>query len=325
MNKRKVAIIAGGDSSEWTVSLRSAEGLMHFIDDLNYTKYLVVITGQKWEVRLPDGSVFPINKDDFSFEMDFRKITFDFAYITIHGTPGENGLLQGYLSMLNIPFSGCGVLASALTFDKFMCNQFCRGLGIKVADSLLLNRADDVDADAIVSRLGLPCFVKPVDGGSSFGVARVEATTDLEKAVKAAFNEGSKVMVEALLQGTEITCGLYKTKAETVIFPITEVVTSNAFFDYDAKYNGQVDEITPARIPEAVAKKVRQVSSKIYDEVQARGIVRIDYIIDQTGEPYMIEINTTPGMTGTSFIPQQIKAAGLDIAQVMRNLIESHF
>lgn len=322
MKKRTIAIVAGGDSSEWEVSLRSAQGIYSFIPD-SYQKYIVTIVGQKWEVTLSDKTKTTIDKNDFSFIEKGSKITFDFAYITIHGTPGENGILQGYFNLMRIPFSGCDVLASSLSFDKYMCNLFCKGQGVPVAESVLLRKGDALDKEHLLNRVGLPCFVKPNDGGSSFGVTKVKSEDQFLQAITDAFAEGASVMVESLLEGTEVTCGMYMKENTPVVFPITEVVTDNDFFDYNAKYNGEVDEITPARIPLEWANKITQLTQNIYQLIQAKGIIRVDYIIDANGQPYLLEVNTTPGMTATSFIPQQIEAAGLNIQNVMVDIIEA--
>ena len=318
-----VAIVAGGDSSEWQVSLRSAAGLNEFIDSERYQKYLVTIVGTTWQVELPSGEKCPIDKNDFSFVMNGEKVKFDFAYITIHGTPGENGILQGYFDLIGLPYSCCGVLAASLTFDKYTCNQYLKSFGVNVADSVWLHRGDVVDVAKIVEQVGLPCFVKPCDGGSSFGVTKVKTTDELPLAVEKAFAEGNEVMVEALMTGTEVTCGMYRTREKEVVFPITEVVTSNEFFDYDAKYNGQVEEITPARLPDEWTKNIQNQTRKIYSALNAKGIIRVDYIVESSGKINLLEVNTTPGMTVTSFIPQQVRAAGLDISDVMSDIIEN--
>ncbi len=318
-----IAIVAGGDSSEWQVSLRSAAGINSFIDSEKYTKYLVTIVGKTWQVELEDGRKLPIDKNDFSFMLDGEKTTFDFAYITIHGTPGENGILQGYFRLLGIPFSCCDVMAAALTFDKFPCNQYLKSFGVNVAKSVWLHRGNAVDVEEIVEEIGLPCFIKPCDGGSSFGVTKVKTTSEILPAIEKAFAEGNEVMVEALMTGTEVTCGMYRTRVKEVVFPITEVVTANEFFDYDAKYNGQVEEITPARIPDEWTENIQNQTRKIYSALNAKGIIRVDYIIEPTGKINLLEVNTTPGMTATSFIPQQVRAAGLDIKDVMSDIIEN--
>ena len=325
MKKRTIAIVAGGDSSELPVSLRSAQGIYSFIDKERYNLYIVEMQGKRWEVVLPNGDKIPIDRNDFSFTENGEKINFDFAYITIHGTPGENGLLQGYFDLIGIPYSSCNVLVSAITFNKFTCNQYLKGFGIRVSESMILRKGFEILDEEVINKVGLPCFIKPNAGGSSFGVTKVKAKEDIQPAIEKAFGESDEVMIEAFMQGTEITCGCYKTKNKEVVFPITEVVTSNEFFDYDAKYNGQVDEITPARIPEETAERVRLLTSAIYDILGCDGIIRIDYIITEGEKVNLLEINTTPGMTATSFIPQQVRAAGLDIKDVMTDIIENKF
>ena len=325
MKKRTIAIVAGGDSSEIVVSLRSAQGIYSFIDKERYNLYIVEMEGKRWEVILPNGEKTPIDRNDFSFMENGEKKNFDFAYITIHGTPGENGLLQGYFDLIDIPYSSCNVLVSAITFNKFTCNQYLKGFGIRVSESMILRKGFEILDEEVINKVGLPCFIKPNAGGSSFGVTKVKTKEDIQPAIEKAFGESDEVMIEAFMQGTEITCGCYKTKDKEVVFPITEVVTSNEFFDYDAKYNGQVDEITPARIPEETAERVRLLTSAIYDILGCDGIIRIDYIITEGEKVNLLEINTTPGMTATSFIPQQVRAAGLDIKDVMTDIIENKF
>lgn len=317
-----VAIVAGGDSSELPVSLRSAQGLYSFIDKEKYDLYIVEMQGLRWEVQLPGGEKAAVDRNDFSFQNGTDKVKFDFAYITIHGTPGENGLLQGYFDMLRVPYSCCGVLPAAITFNKFTCNQYLKGFGIRVAESLMIRKGHEVLNQEITGKVGLPCFIKPNLGGSSFGVTKVKEESQIQPALEKAFSEADEVIVEAFMDGIEITCGCYKTKSKEVVFPITEVVTKNEFFDYDAKYNGQVEEITPARLPEELTERVQLLTSAIYDILGCSGIIRIDYIITESQKINLLEINTTPGMTPTSFIPQQIRAAGLDIKDVMTDIIE---
>lgn len=317
---KTVAIVAGGDSSEYKVSLRSAEGLMGFIPD-EYRKFIVLVVGDEWNALVGDEK-YPIDRNDFSFTMKGEKICFDYAYITIHGTPGENGVFQGYLSLMNIPHSTCGVTAAAVTFDKFVCNNFLRSFGLNVAQSIVLRKGESVETKEVVDRLGLPVFVKPAAGGSSFGVTKVKTAEQLQDAIKKAFNEGDEVLIEQFMQGTEVTNGMYRTHSLERVFPVTEVVTSNEFFDYDAKYNGQVDEITPARISAELTKRIQETTRKIYGLLGAHGIIRVDYIISEGDKINFLEVNTTPGMTATSFIPQQVRAAGLDIHDVMREIIE---
>lgn len=305
--KRKIAIVAGGDSSEHDVSLRSAAGILSFIDKDKYDAEIVELHGSDLKTLS-------------------RLVDFDYAYVTIHGTPGENGLLQGYLEMMHIPYSCCGVLAAALTFNKYTCNHYLHAFGINIAKSILLCK-DQVPADIeeqVERELGFPCFIKSNVGGSSFGCTKVKTRDNVLPAIERAFEEGDEVICESYLKGTEVTSGVYKTKNKAVAFPITEVVTKREFFDYDAKYNGQVDEITPARVPDELRDRVQAMTLKIYDIIGAHGIIRTDYVLIDD-EIYLLEVNTTPGMTATSFIPQQVRAAGLDIKDVLTDIIEDSF
>ena len=327
--KRTIAIVCGGDSSEHDVSMHSAQGLYSFFDKERYNIYIVDVKGIDWHVELEDGTSAPIDKNDFSFIDNGKHIEFDYAYITIHGAPGENGIMQGYFDLIHLPYSTSGVLVEALTFDKYVLNNYLRGFGVNVADSILLRRGEEYNEEEIEKRLGMPCFVKPAADGSSFGVSKVKNIDQLAPALRVAFMESDEVMIEGFLDGTEISQGVYKTKDKSIVFPATEVVTSNEFFDYNAKYNGQVQEITPARINPDTAKRVAAETSRIYDILHANGIIRIDYIIskDKEGNDVinMLEINTTPGMTATSFIPQQVRAAGLDIKEVLSEIVENQF
>ncbi len=325
--KRTIAIVCGGDSSEHDVSLRSAQGLFSFFDKERYHVYIVDVKGQDWHVELPDGTTAKIDRNDFSFIENGKARLFDYAYITIHGTPGENGLLQGYFDLIGLPYSTSGVLVEAMTFDKFVLNNYLRAYGVSVADSMLIRKGYEelVSDDEIEERIGMPCFVKPAADGSSFGVSKVKNKDQLAPAIRKAMMESSEIMVEALLEGTEITQGIYKTQDKTVVFPITEVVTSNEFFDYDAKYNGQVQEITPARLSQDVTDRVSRITSSIYDILHCNGIIRVDYIVSKEGKISMLEVNTTPGMTATSFIPQQVRAAGLSMTDVLTDIVENQF
>ena len=343
--KRKIAIIAGGDSSEYEVSLRSAAGLRGWISEAGYDVTIVVLRGLEWKA-IPDDvmgaasqlddemmkQACPIDKNDFSFTRGGVKHTFDFAYITIHGTPGENGILQGYLDMIGLPYSCCGVLAASMTFNKYACNHYLAGFGFHISKSILLRKQEyrmmNEDhrlriIDQVINELGLPCFIKSNVGGSSFGCTKAKKAESILPAIERAFEEGDEVICEAYMKGTEVTCGVYKTQDKAVAFPITEVVTKNEFFDYEAKYRGQVDEITPARIPDNVRDTIQAETLRIYDIIGAQGIIRVDWIITDTIN--LLEVNTTPGMTPTSFIPQQVRAAGLDIKDVLTDIIEDKF
>ena len=330
-NKRTIAIVCGGDSSEHDVSLRSAQGLYSFFDKDRYNVYVVDVKGTDWHVNLADGSIAVIDKNDFSFMENGKMRLFDYAYITIHGTPGENGIMQGYFDLINMPYSTSSVLVEAMTFNKYVLNNYLRGFGVNVAPSILIRRGEEesLDEQRVLDEIGMPCFVKPSADGSSFGVSKVKNIDQLAPALRLAFMESDEVMIESFMEGTEISIGVYKTREKSVVLPATEVVTSNEFFDYDAKYNGQVQEITPARLSDDVARKVADETSRIYDLLHANGILRIDYIIgkDENGgdKIMMLEVNTTPGMTATSFIPQQVRAAGLDIKDVLTDIVENQF
>lgn len=325
--KKTIAIVAGGYSSEHDVSLRSAEGILSFIHKDKYDCYVVDVERDSW-TALYGGERCPVDRNDFSFRASDGRHSFDFAYITIHGTPGEDGLLQGYFDLIGMPYSTSDVLVEALTFNKFALINYLRGdSAVHLSDSIMLRRGDEIPAsDAIVARLGLPCFVKPNAGGSSFGVTKVKTPEMLREAIdKAMQEEGAEVMIERMMTGTEVTCGAYLKGDEVVTFPPTEVVTSQDFFDYDAKYNGLSDEITPARISPETTRRVSETTRHLYRKIGCYGIIRIDYIL--TGEKgneqiNLLEINTTPGMTAASFIPQQVRAAGLDIGDVLADIIE---
>lgn len=326
--KKTIAIICGGDSSEHDVSLRSGAGIYSFFNKEKYNCYIVDLKTGDWHVNLPDGATAEIDKNDFSFVENGEKKTFDYAYITIHGAPGENGVLQGYFDLIGMPYSTSGVLVEALTFDKFALNNYLRSFGVSVAESVLVRKGDEasITDEKINATVGYPCFVKPAADGSSFGVSKVKEFSEMQKALDLAFGESDTVMIEAFLEGMEISQGVYKTKEKSVVLPATEVVSQNEFFDFDAKYNGQVEEITPARLPQEVSDRVAKITSAIYDILHANGIIRVDYIIKNPqsadAKINMLEINTTPGMTPTSFIPQQVRAAGLDMGEVLSEIVE---
>ena len=329
--KRNIAIVCGGDSSEYEVSMRSAQGLFSFFDKDRYNVYIVAVKGTAWNVHLPGGDTAPIDRNDFSFIENGKAVVFDYAYITIHGTPGENGIIQGYFDLIHLPYSTSGVLVEALTFNKFVLNRYISLYGIHVAPSIAVRREEEAafDEGRVAAELGYPCFVKPSADGSSFGVSKVKNADQLAPAMRKAFMQSDELMIEGFLDGTELSIGCYKTRGKSVVFPATEVVTSNEFFDYDAKYNGQVDEITPARIDPETARRVAEETSRIYDILHCNGIIRVDYILtknaDGTDKINMLEVNTTPGMTATSFIPQQIRAAGFTERDVLTDIVENQF
>lgn len=328
MMKKIIAIVAGGDSSEHDVSLRSAAGIYSWIDKEKYDVYIVEISHEGWYAHLPSGKLSPVYRHNFSFKDEWGKdVKPDYAYITIHGTPGEDGTLQGYFDLISVPYSTSGVLIESLTFNKFALNQFLKNFGVKVAEDLLVRKGQEIDPMQVVATVDLPCFIKPNAGGSSFGVTHCKTIDDVIPAIGKAMNESDEVLIESELKGTEISNGVYRTKSGGLkVLPITEVVPKTDFFDYDAKYNGLVEEITPAHLSEETTKRVQALTGAIYDILGASGIIRIDYIIgkNEAGDDVvnMLEINTTPGMTATSFIPQQVRAAGMEMHDVLNEIIE---
>lgn len=321
--KKNVAIIWGGYSSEIVVSEKSMNGIYSFLDKQKYNIYKIKIDKNSWTAEI-EGKEYTVDKNDFSISFNSTKIKIDFAYITIHGTPGEDGRLQGYFDMLNIPYSSCNWMASALTFNKFFCNNFLKNFGLNVAKSVYLNKDTKYDIHTIAETLKFPIFIKPNTGGSSFATTKVKEIDKMQEAIDFAFSEASDVIIESFISGREVTCGCYKINNKEVVFPITEVITQNEFFDFNAKYMGEVEEITPADLSQETTLNIQQLTSKIYDLVGAKGIIRADFIISDN-IPYLLEVNTTPGMTATSFIPQQVKAAGLNITDVLTEIIECEY
>ncbi len=319
--KKNIAIVFGGYSSESVVSEKSLKGLLSFIDTREYNLYPVLIEQHKWSMVI-DEQHYPINRNDFSANIGGETVKIDCAYITIHGAPGENGQLQGYFEMIGMPHTTCSLLPSAITFNKFTCNTYLKGFGVAVADSLLIRRGTQYDVAEIVEKLGLPCFVKPNGGGSSFGISKVKNEADIIPAIDKALGESDEVIIEKFISGREVTCGLFKTRQQTTIFPLTEVVTKNEFFDYEAKYTPTMaDEITPAPVSDTIRDNIQKIASAIYDILGMKGIARMDFMIGED-KIYLLEVNTTPGMTATSFVPQQIKAAGMKLHEVFTLIIE---
>jgi len=315
--------VAGGDSSEYVISVRSGANVLKAIDQELFIPQLVRIKGEEWIVLDGENKLADIDKSDFSFTVNGQKCKFDYAYIIIHGTPGEDGLLQGYFEMLHIPYSSCDVQSSSLTFNKFFCNNYLRSFKIPMVQSVRLINGEKYSAELIIETLGLPLFVKPSAGGSSFGVTKVKESKDLIEAVNKALDVSPEAIVEQFIDGKEFTVGVVKTGQRKLVLPVTEVIPKNEFFNYESKYiPGMADEITPARISEDLTLKVQALSSRIYDLCSCSGIVRIDYILK--GETfYFLEVNTVPGMTETSFIPQQIKAMGLNMTDLLSEIIQS--
>ena len=321
-NKPNIAVIAGGNSSEFIVSVKSGANIFKAIDTEKYNPWLVQMKGNEWVVLKDNSKIADIDKSDFSFVLEGKKLTFQFAYITIHGTPGEDGILQGYFDLLNIPYSTCDVHSSSLTFNKWFCNNYLNSFGIVMAKSIKIIKEAPIDIESIVEQLGLPVFVKPNAGGSSFGITKVKSTEQLKPAIEKAWKESNEALVEQFIDGIEFTCGLVKIGDEKIVFPVTEILPKNEFFDYEAKYTpGVAEEITPARLPEKLFKQCQNLSSHTYDLCNCNGIVRIDYILKDE-KFYFLEVNTTPGMTATSFIPQQINAMRLTLKDIITRIID---
>lgn len=319
---KNIAIIAGGNSSEYEVSMKSGKNIYDEVDENRYNKYLVILKGRDWHVEIGEKK-YPVDRNDFSFTRDGEKILFDFAYITIHGVPGENGLLQGYLDMMGVPYGCCNVLASALTFDKHTCNTYLKSYGVNVADSVMLIRGMAYDVNEIINEVGLPCFVKPNAEGSSFGVTKVKEAAQLEDALKKAFALCQEVLIETFIDGTELTCGVVKAGDMDIAMPIAEVIPKNEFFDFEAKYDPtKSDEIIPARISPELTNRIKTLSSMIYDILRCEGIIRVDYIV-RDDEIFMLEVNTTPGMTSSSFVPKMVRAMGGTLREVLTKIIDN--
>ena len=319
---KNIAIIAGGNSSEYEVSMKSGKNIYDEVDETRYNKYLVILKGRDWHVEIGEKK-YPVDRNDFSFTRNGEKILFDFAYITIHGVPGENGLLQGYLDMMGVPYGCCNVLASALTFDKHTCNTYLKSYGVNVADSVMLIRGMTYDVNEIINEVGLPCFVKPNAEGSSFGVTKVKEAAQLEDALKKAFALCREVLIETFIDGTELTCGVVKAGDMDITMPIAEVVPKNEFFDFEAKYDPtKSDEIIPARISPELTNRIKILSSMIYDILRCEGIIRVDYIV-RDDEIFMLEVNTTPGMTSNSFVPKMVRAMGGTLREVLTKIIDN--
>ena len=333
---KNIAVIYGSDSSEWEVSCRSGEFTASRVDGKKYNVYEVFARFGKWtlaayrninsmRVVIPEDQRPEIDKTDFSVMIDGQKIKFEYAYIMQHGTPGENGLMQGYLEMLGVPHSGCNAFVSAITFDKFSCKSYLKDVDfVKCADDIFLRKGESTEglAQKAVEKLGLPMFVKPTDGGSSFGVTKVKSVENFDKAVEYAFSEGNMLIAEAAIVGRELTCAVYYNGKENVALPVIEILTENEFFDYEAKYNGHSKEVCPAQIPDSLREEIQETSKKIYSHLGCAGLVRVDYICAEDGL-YFLEVNTIPGMTAASLVPQMVRAAGMDMTDFLTTVIEN--
>ena len=319
--KKNIAIIMGGFSSEYEISLKSGNVVYETLDKEKYKAFRIHIFKDRWVFVDDAGIEFLIDRNDFSVTQDKKKIRFDCVFNAIHGSPGEDGFMQGYLELLKIPQTSCNMYQAALTFNKRDCLSVLKPYGIKTAESFYLNLGDVVKEDAIVAKVGLPCFVKANKAGSSFGITKVYKKEDLQHAIDVAFKEDDEIIIEEFLDGTEVSVGVITYKGVTKVLPITEIVSENDFFDYKAKYLGQSQEITPARLTQEQEKKVNEVAKKVYDILKLTGFSRSEYIF-KDGEPHLLEVNTVPGLTKESILPQQAICAGISLAELFDNAIE---
>lgn len=326
--KKNIALVTGGFSGEALISYKTAVTIGNNLDPEHYNVYKIDINSNGWFYDLPDGRKLAVDKNDFSLQLDNRKINFDAIFVGMHGTPGEDGKLQGYFDTLKIPYTSCDAATSAITFNKRYTVAVARMAGVAVANSVHLFKNVPVPASQAANTLKLPVFVKPNNGGSSIGMSKVEKAEDLEAAIEKAFKEDNQVLVEEMIQGREFTVGVFKTKGEIIVLPLTEVKAHDdkAFFDFEAKYQGKSTETTPAEVDETVADKIREAAKKIYAVFNCRGVVRIDFIYhEETGQPHMLEINTIPGQSEASIVPQQVKVMGWSLKEFYTKLVEEAF
>ncbi|MCL2416919.1 MAG: D-alanine--D-alanine ligase [Bacteroidales bacterium] len=333
---KNIALLAGGYSGENVISIRSAEVVEKNLDPVLFNVYKIVIAPAgadlqsvpSWIHTTADGEQIPVDKNDFSLTIDGKHIKFDAAFIIVHGTPGEDGKLQGYLDMLKIPYSTCDAVTSALTFNKGFCNKIVKNLNVvNVSDSVHIFKNKPYNISEIAESLGFPCFVKPNCGGSSIGMSKVKTIEELKPAIDRAFEEDTQVLIEKFVKGREFSCGMFRSKGEKIIFPITEIISKKEFFDYEAKYTpGVTDEITPAQVDERYSKLMQDTASILYDELNCAGIVRFDFILeDGTNDLYFLEVNTVPGQSENSIVPQQARAMGMTIQELYTQVLEEIF
>ena len=319
--KHNIAIIMGGFSSESAISLKSGQVVFQHLPKEMYAAYCIHISKDKWVYMAPNREELPINMSDFSIAINGEIVHFDCVFNAIHGAPGEDGFMQAYFELLDIPHTSCGMYQAALTFNKRYCLNVLKAYDIPTAISYPLNKGDNVNAKAILDRVGLPCFVKANRAGSSFGVTKVHKIEALQSAIDIAFEHDDELIIESFLDGTEVSVGVLRYQGEVLVLPITEIVSENDFFDYEAKYNGKSKEITPARISEVEKKKVINTARKVYRVLNMSGFSRSEFIL-VNGEPYFLEINTVPGMTEESLLPQQAKEASISLTDLFDNAIQ---
>ncbi|MCA1918840.1 MAG: D-alanine--D-alanine ligase [Flavobacterium piscis] len=318
---KNIAIIMGGYSSEYKISLISGNVVYQYLDKTKYNGFRIHIFKEKWVYVDEKDAEYAIDKNDFSVTINDQKITFDCVFNAIHGTPGEDGLMQAYFELLGIPQSSCDYYQAALTFNKRDLLSVLKPYGIKTAISYYLNKGDIINTAEIVKKVGLPCFVKPNKAGSSFGISKVKSEAELPIAIEVAYKEDNEIIIESFLDGTEVSVGVINYQGEIKVLPITEIVSDNDFFDYEAKYEGKSQEITPARISDELTQKVGETAKRAYEVLKMKGFSRSEFIIVDN-EPYMLEMNTIPGLTTESLIPQQAQAAGISLQDLFTNAIE---
>ncbi len=323
MSKKNIALLAGGNSNEIEISYKSASIIEQNIDETLYNVYKINLHKTDWHYVDAQGGQYQIDKNDFSLTLNEKRIKFHCVFIAIHGTPGEDGMLQGYFELLGIPYTTCDQITSAVTFNKSYCSKIVQAAGINIANSVHLLKNQPYSIQHILDEVKLPYFVKPNNGGSSIGVTKVKKSRDLETAIQKAFREDDQVLIEEFIEGRELTCGMIKTKDGLLVFPITELIPENEYFDYDAKYKGKSEEITPAEVDETITIKVKSVAAYLYNKLNCKGLVRFDFILkNNTEDLYFLEVNTVPGQSAESIVPQQVRAMGLTIKEVYTMLIE---
>ncbi len=323
---KNIAIVCGGYSGEYNISVQSAEMVKKNLDNNKYNSYIIVIEKDNWYYKSDSNKEYPVNKNDFTLILENNTIKFDGIFNAIHGTPGEDGKLLGYFDMLSIPYTSCSMDTSALTFNKYLCNKFVQSIGINVADSYSFVIGDKINKNDVINSLGLPLFIKPARSGSSVGVTKVNLAGEFDKAVKLAYKEDERILIEENIDGREIACGLFLKNKELNILPLTEIISKNDFFDYEAKYTvGFAEEVTPpANLNFDHETDIKAISSLLYNKLGCKGVVRVDYILTDT-MLYFIEINTVPGMTSASIVPKQAEAMGITVAELFNTAIEGMF
>ena len=322
MERLKIALMAGGDSPEREIALQSAAQIRAALDPQKYDIRVIDLHHRDWHYTAPDGRQWQMDKNDFSLTVEGERTEFDYALIIIHGTPGEDGKLQGYLDMMGIPYSSCSMTSSVITFDKITTKRTLAGSGIHLAHEVFLRRGDKIDSAAIIEKLGMPLFVKPNANGSSFGVTKVHTSEELPAAIDAAFAQGDEILIEECITGREMGCGVMIAQGREYLFPITEIVPKKDFFDYEAKYTaGCSEEITPARISPEVKAELNRMTLEAYRKCRCSGVVRVDFIVTDEGKPYFIELNSIPGMSAGSIVPKQVRAMGMTLGELFDILI----